>query len=50
MSAREADMLVPLIEMVRKIELGFLEHTNYIYDCSDLGQNTYVEFFCLILA
>ena len=42
-SAREAGVLVLLAEMVRKIELGFLEHTNYIYDCSDLGQNIYVE-------
>ena len=36
-SAREADVLVLLAEMVRKIKLWFLEHTNYIYDCLDLG-------------
>ena len=42
-SACEAGVLVLLAKMVRKNELGFLEHTNYIYDCSDLNQNTYVE-------
>ena len=42
-SAHEAGVLVLLAEMVRKNELWFLEHTNYIYDCSDLDQNTYVE-------
>ena len=42
-SACEAGVLVLLAEMVRKIGLGFLEHIYYIYNCSDLDQNTYVE-------